>query len=287
MAAKNQYRLKVGRVVIGLNCPDAAYADSLEQYFNQTSDPQAPDVELDLNLVAHHDQPAIPSSLILTKSLRPDGFDIADGLISGCYDARSGKGEIHVKNVLTSGLLTRVFEQILYQAWHSGRRRLNYDACLIHSAGVIQRGRGFLFVGPSESGKTTVARLSNRYIVLNDEMNLVEFHPDGPLLISTPFNGHFRDKQPGTAPLAAILLLEKGPAHRLEAIGCGEAAGAVAGQIAPPVGLDDIASVETRVAMLDLGTRLIQSVPVKRMSFLPDPGFWSVLTRTFTTDQRG
>ena len=288
MNAGHPYRLRVGQVVIALNCPDAEYADSLATYFAQADDPGPPTVELDLNLVGHDDLPPIPNSLITTKTLTTGGgFDIADGLVRGTFDPATGRGSLHVKNALTCGLLTRVVEQILYQAWHSGRRRLGYQACLIHSSGVIRDGRGYLFVGPSEAGKSTVANLSQDATVLNDEMNLVEFHPDGAQLVGTPFNGHYRDKQPGSAPLAAVLLLEHGPSHRLESVGLGAAAGAVAAQIAPPVGLEEVAGSQTRLDMLDLGSRLLEWVPVKRLVFLPDAGFWPLLTRTFTASLRG
>jgi hypothetical protein len=287
MAASRQYRLRVGEVVLGLDCPDADYADSLAEYFAQASDPAEPTVRLELEPVSGGARPAIPNSLILAKTLRPDGFDIADGLISGRYDAGAGAGELRVDRVLTGGLLTRVFEQILYQAWHSGRARLGYDACLVHSAGVVRDGRGFLFVGPSEAGKSTVADLSGADTVLNDEMNIVEFRPEGPWLVGTPFNGHYRAKRAGAAPLAAILLLAHGPRHELQPVGAGAAAATVAGQVTPPVGLDEAAAPATSLAMLDLATRLVQSAPVRRLVFLPDGGFWPLLDRAFTQDSRG
>ncbi len=288
MNPSDQYRLRVGEVVIGLNCPDSRHAADLAAYFACDNDPAPPTIELDLDLVAHDDHPVIPNSLILTKtSTGPGTFDIADGLIRGRFDPATGKGAVQVKRVLTSGILTKVFEQLLYQAWHSARRRLGYEACLVHSAGVIRGGRGFLFVGPSTAGKTTIASLSKGGTVVNDEMNLVEFHPDGARLIGTPFNGHYRAKRPGSAPLAAILLLGHGPAHKLVSVGLGEAAGEVAGQVAPPVGLEDMPDGATRLAMLDLGSRLLEWVPVKRLVFTLDAGFWPLLTRTFTADLRG
>jgi hypothetical protein len=287
MVSSRQYRLRIGRVVIALNCHDQDYAGSIERYFDLPSDPGTAAVTLDLNIVPHDDRPVVPNSLIQTKNLRDDGFDIADGLIGGRYDPESGTGTLHVKNILTSGLMTRVFEQILYQAWHSGRSRLRYDACLLHSAGVICEGRGFLFVGPSEAGKSTIALLSGERTVLNDEMCLVEFHTDGPRLVSTPFNGHFRAKKTGAAPLEAVFLLEHGPRHELKPVGLGEAAGAIAGQVAPPVGLDEVAGSSTRLAMLDLASRLVHAVPVRRLSFLPDDGFWPLILEAFIQDSRG
>ena len=287
MADEKQYRLRVGQVVIGLDCPDAAFARSMAEYFAQTSDEAEPHVQLELNLVPHTENPEVPNSLILYKTAGPSGFDIADGLIRGHYDPASGRGELHVKTILTNGLMTRVFEQILYQAFHSARVRAGYDACLVHSAGVIKDDHGFLFVGPSNAGKTTIAHLSADHTVLNDEMNLVEFQPDGIRLVSTPFNGHFRTKQAGAAPLARVLLLNKGREHSLEPVGPGEAAAAIATQITPPVGLDQVADDTTPQTMLDLGSRLALATEVRKLVFTPDAGFWPLLTRDLGSGPRG
>jgi len=287
MADERHYRPRVGAVIIGLDSPDAAFAQSMAEYFAQASDEAEPHVRLDLTLVPHTENPEVPNSLILYKTVGPAGFDIADGLIRGHYDPSSGRGELHVKTILTNGLMTRVFEQILYQAFHSARQRAGYDACLIHSAGVIKDGHGFLFVGPSNAGKTTIAHLSADHTVLNDEMNLVEFRPDGVRLVSTPFNGHFRAKQAGAAPLAAVLLLSKGHEHALEPVGPGEAAAAIATQIAPPVGLDELADDTTPQTMLDLGSRLALATEIRKLLFTPDAGFWPLLTRDLGSDPRG
>ena len=287
MAHEREYRLRVGEVVIGLVCPDTAFARAMAEYFAQASDPAEPQVRLDLKLVPHTENPEVPNSLILYKTVGPNGFDIADGLIRGHYDPTTGAGELHVKTILTNGRMTRVFEQILYQAFHSARQRAGYDACLIHSAGVIKDGDGFLFVGPSDAGKTTIARLSADHTVLNDEMNLVEFRPDGIRLVGTPFNGHFRTKQPGNAPLAAVILLGKGHKHALEPMGSGEATGAIAIQITPPVGLDQLADDTTPQTMLDLSSRLVLATEVRKLVFTPDAGFWPLLTRDLGSGPRG
>jgi hypothetical protein len=42
MSQPDQYRLRVGEVVIGLNCPDGRHAADLAAYFAQDSDPARP-----------------------------------------------------------------------------------------------------------------------------------------------------------------------------------------------------------------------------------------------------
>jgi hypothetical protein len=287
MADARDYRLRVGGVVIGLTCPDAAFAGNLAGYFDRPSDPGEPALQLDLQLIPHANRPEVPNSLILHKTLQDGRFDIADGLIGGHYDPVSGRGELRVKAILTQGLMTRVFEQIIYQAFHSAAQRAGYDACLVHSSGVIAQERGYIFVGPSEAGKTTVAHLSGQHTVINDEMNLVEFRPDGLWLIDTPFNGHFRTKQRGSAPLRAVILLAKGPGHDLLAVGPGEAAAAVATQVAPPVGLNELPDDTTPQRMLDFGGRIVTAVEARRLVFTPDPGFWPLITDNLGDTPRG
>lgn len=271
------YALRLGQVVIGLSSPESGFAEFLAQYFGVPSDPAPPTITVEVG-IARDDEPcAVPNSLLLTKRVDGDGFDIADGLVRGRFDAAAGRGEVVVRSTLLRGQMMRVFEQLIYQMFHSARRAADYDALLVHSAGVVRAGRGYLFVGPSEAGKSTVAALSREHEVLNDEMNLVEFRADGPVLVGTPFNAFFPGKVPGRAPLAEILLLEQAPQHALADADPATAAAELAAQVAPPVGLEDAAPPTIPALMLELAARLLEQRPARRLRFRRDPGFWEVM----------
>lgn len=280
-----EYRLDVGGAVIALACPQAGLAAGLAAWFGRTSadDSGPPQVTIEVTVVPHDDQPAFPRSLLTSKRLLPagGGFDIADGLITGWYDRTTGRGAMRVKAALMTGRLTRIFEQVLYQAHVSARQRMEQPAWLIHSSAVIADGQGFLFVGPSEAGKSTVARLSAGMHVLGDEMTLVRPGTNGWELVGTAFNGTFRDKQPGVAPLRAILLLEHGPGHELADVAPGEAVAFLAGEIVPPVGLDEVPGKGTLPAMVDAAQFLAANATLKLLRFRPDAGFWQTLAAGF------
>jgi len=280
-----EYHLDVGGAVIALTCPQPGLAEGLAAWFDRPSADRSgpPLVTLEVTVAEHDDQPAFPRSLLTSKRLLPDGggFDIADGLITGWYDRVTGRGAVRVKAALMTGRLTRIFEQVIYQAHASARQRLGQPAWLIHSSAVIAGGQGFLFVGPSGAGKSTVARLSAGLQVLGDEMSLVRRGADGWELVGTPFNGTFRDKTPGVAPLRAILLLEHGPAHELAEVSSSEAVAVLAGEIVPPVGLDELPGATTLPSMVDAARLIARDTTLKYLRFRPDAGFWQTLAAGF------
>jgi len=278
----NEYRLNLGGSIMALHCTPEAFAPALAQWFKCPSDTGKPHINLDFELIAHKDTLDLPNTLLLTKSLHPDGsFDIANGLITGHFDRSSHEGHIRAKGALTRGSLMRVMEQIFYQAFHSARQASGIDTVMMHSSAVIAAGSGFLFVGPSEAGKTTAVLNSSAHHVLGDEMNLVLNNPANLILESTPFNGTFKAKKPGRAPLRAVFLIQQAPHHRISAINSAEAATLLAAEVVPPVGLDQVPGPETVPAMVDSALAIIDKVPVYRLELLPDPGFWKVINEHF------
>jgi hypothetical protein len=283
-----EYRLEVGDALFALRCPQPGLAEGLAMWFDRPSVPAGagePVISLEITVIAHDDQPSFPRSLLTTKRLLGDGaFDISDGLITGRFDPLTGRGEVRVKAALLTGRLTRIFEQVLYQAHISARARMGRPAWLVHSSSVIVDGQGFLFVGPSGSGKSTVAANSPGRHVLGDEMSLVRPLAGGAggwELVGTPFNGTFREKRPGSAPLRAVLLLEHGPAHELGDATESAAVAVLAGEIVPPVGLDEIPGPDTLPRMVDAAQAIAANTTLKVLRFTPDPGFWKTLEGAF------
>lgn len=273
------YRLRLGRAVIGLTGSEPGFDGFLAQYFGCPSDPGPATITVGITLDRDPGPCPVPNSLLLTKSVDGDRFTIDGGLIRGRWDEAAGRGEVTVRSTLLRGRMMRIFEQFVYQMFHSAARRLSYRAALVHAAGVVRDGRGYLFVGPSGAGKSTVAALSAMHLVLNDEMNLVELDERPPRLVGTPFNAFFPGKRPGAAPLAAVLLLEQAAEHALLPAEPARAAADLAAQVAPPVGLGDPAPPGIHDAMLTAAMSLLERVPAHVLRFRPDAGFWDLVPR--------
>lgn len=80
----------------------------------------------------------------------------------------------------------------------------------IHASGVIMDGKGFLFVGHSGAGKSTMVKLlgENAEILCDDRM-IVRRWKEGFKIHGTWSHGEIRDVSPKNAPLKGIFFLEQ------------------------------------------------------------------------------
>jgi hypothetical protein len=90
------------------------------------------------------------------------------------------------------------------------------EGCIIHSSGVVFDGRGLLFVGHSEAGKSTMVKmLMGRAEILCDGRIIVRKHSDGFRMYGTWSHSEVADVSPGSAPLSAVLFLDMDNENRV------------------------------------------------------------------------
>ena len=141
---------------------------------------------------------------------------------------------------------------------------LDRDGCYLHAAGAILDGRGLLFVGHSEAGKsTTVKMLKGHAEILCDDRIIVRRWPDGFRIHGSWSHGEVPDVSPSAAPLEAIFFIEKSPRN----------------QILPPAGgrsvtarllsclIKPLVSADWWTKSIDLVARIAREVPCYTMEF--------------------
>lgn len=145
---------------------------------------------------------------------------------------------------------------------------------LVHASSAIRNGKAFLFAGVSGAGKTTISRLAPPdATLLTDEISYLRREGDGYVAYGTPFAGELA--KPGEnvrAPLAALYLLKQGPENRIDEVSAADATRAVLECVL-------FFAHDTKLVgkVFDSVCELVQRVPVKRLTFLPDSRVWELM----------
>ena len=95
---------------------------------------------------------------------------------------------------------------------------------LFHAAVVSHEGKGYMFLGPSGTGKSTHARLWLKYIdgtaLVNDDNPVVRLADDGlPVVYGSPWSGKTPCYRNVSYPLGGIVLLSQAPYNKIHRLG--------------------------------------------------------------------
>ena len=138
------------------------------------------------------------------------------------------------------------------------------NASAFHSSAFIYKKKGFIFLGQSGAGKSTMIKLMREHIqILCDEINIIRKWPDGSYKVHGTWNhGELPELSAGEAPLIGLFFLKQADANK----------------IAPMRKIDAIANLTAR-ALKTVNTRelwqkqlaffgqLVDDVPIYELSF--------------------
>jgi hypothetical protein len=161
-------------------------------------------------------------------------------------------GALHSLTTLTS-------DQVLLAQVLSNRQGF-----FLHASGIVIDGKGFLFVGHSEAGKSTMLKMLRQYgEILCDDRIILRRWPEGFRIHGTWSHGELPDVSPASAPLTAILYLEKAVTNQLEAIqDKQEKLGLLLSHVIKP-----LVTVDWWDKTLDLAGKVVTEVPTYRLRF--------------------
>lgn len=139
---------------------------------------------------------------------------------------------------------------------------------LIHSCGFVYKNKGYLFVGSSGAGKSTMARILGKdkeVLILNDD-RIVARKKNGCFYIyGTPWHGTEEIVSPEIAPLKGLFFLKKDKENRLQKISLSDAISRLIKCSFPPFWhREGIAST------LKICEDIASTVPSFEFSFTPD-----------------
>ena len=157
---------------------------------------------------------------------------------------------------------------------------LNRGAFLMHAAGLIRNGLGYVFFGQSGAGKSTTVGLAKEYdsnvAILGDDAVIIQMSHAAaqPRVFTAPLGSSFFKMSPLSidVPLAGLYSLQQETKTEIKNIGFAEG---VASLLASAMSVRFQDSIEERMA---LAARFAFSNPgIKRLFFKRDPEFWNII----------
>lgn len=183
----------------------------------------------------------------------------------GWADRGSGRGEL----ILRPQGDPENYLRVLY-AWLCAEQ----SGLMLHAAGVISGNMGYVFFGPSGTGKSTIARLSLDRIVLSDDLVIVKRRGEKYWLYGVPFRGDFPEspRVNADAELAGVFALVKDSEHRVEPLALPEAIARLTSCV--PFVMSQTAQ---SVRVIENCAALAASVPVRTLHFRREARFWELI----------
>lgn len=99
-------------------------------------------------------------------------------------------------------------------------RLTDYNVLLIHGSALCMDDRAYIFIAPSGTGKSTHARLwreafGERVWMINDDKPMVRIGEEGAEVYGTPWDGKHHLSRNASAPLKAIVCLQRDKVNRI------------------------------------------------------------------------
>jgi hypothetical protein len=257
-------RISIGNIGIIIEADSEAMGERIRPAYRQFSN------EVDMNIVikitsndSQAKSPYEASHLFFDEQW----IHFDDNHLSGSINYLTGRGQLSVTSSFLEASIDyalRIITAVL---------AVKAGGLLFHAVGIAHHGSGCLFFGPSESGKTTIARLSPNDIVLNDDLVLLRKQGNRWMIYATPFTNPGQIKPTcSSVPLTAMFRLVKDRSTYIEPMSQAQALAEFVANI-PVITGNAIFAQD----LLVLSENLIRVIPSRRLHFLLDDSFWELV----------
>lgn len=182
------------------------------------------------------------------------------------FDSDFKAGEIYVQDEKREGKLPFPLNYPLGEVLTINLLSKNRGV-MLHACGVDENREGYLFLGNSAHGKSTIARLwfNNRATVLNDDRVIARERNGEFWMYGTPWSGEFKKVSPQGLLIKKIFFLRQGKKNAVVRKKGIEAVSMLLTRCFPPFwdknGMD---------YTIGLSHRLASKIPCYELSFIPD-----------------
>lgn len=281
--------IQIGSVCCALRCQDAEVYNRLQRLYRDFLTEQPADITIELEGADRLSPDNSGEALSETRYIHEGNrFRTTSQIIAGQYDlARHTISITGERSLVNPDPEFNHLNQLFSLAYYSACK-VKYDsnpppAMLVHACGILRYGQAIAFAGPSDTGKTSIARLCEERHgeVLNDEMLLISWptpNGSGISVQSAPVIGGLSSQRNMAAPLRCILLLKRSNKTLVHYLDKAEAYLQFMRQIITPayIGQRDVRSALSLMA--DFSAEVTRIVPIYELEFnLDGEALWQAV----------
>lgn len=290
--------IRIGSICCALALSNLKDYQEVQQLYREFITEGPADITIDLEVTERVNPDNLGEVLYDTVYTHNGGrFWTTSQIVSGQYDLSSSIVNITAERKL--GDVDYEFNhlnRLMTTAYFSGCK-IKYNggtppAMLLHACGIVRNGKAILFTGPSEIGKSTVARLcgDSHGEVINDEMVLVSrpgrddngISAHGAPIISEVSRRNI------SAPLNCILLLKQSSETKVNTLDKTDAYLRLIRQIINPAYIGQKSGREVYSLMADFSAEMIGHVPVYELEFqLDENKLWRTIEKLESALENG
>jgi hypothetical protein len=272
--------IKFGRFTFSLSCRDKRTETFLKNHYTISFFTVIPDLTITIDHLPSDETSSITSGTSYRYTILRNQFNFGPGLIKGSWIPEEKTYRLSVAETLFRPEEIWLFDRFLCRIFYTlslEERVEGEEELIIHGTGVLKDGKGYVFFGPPESGKSTVAQLSHRFQVLHDDMILLTLTKDGVFMEGVPFNPKVVARRNGRGELSKIFSLHKGEQVRIEKGSPEEFIRKVLPEIFLPQSLLSEDRKGAFQYMLNFAAKLGERIPYYRLFFKQDESFWRLI----------
>ena len=270
-----------GRFALAIVSPSQAVIDHLRQFFAGYECARQADATLHIMTTRNLPRPRdeLLSGRWTSFEVHGNRFAIGPRVIEGCItqDQRMFTITVHEDFFLPG--LANVINAFFYRLYYTLCDLKKINSCIIHACGVIRDQNGYLFIGPHQSGKTTIGLLSGAPVLHDDQM-IITLEGDTLTMDSPPLPARDNLRQRPEAPceLERIFLAVKDEQFSVRLLGPEHALACIYNDVVVPYTLLSADENEARIRKAHLCFALQRAVPVFELHFDRQGRFWEQLS---------
>ncbi|MEW6619379.1 MAG: hypothetical protein AB1422_08610 [bacterium] len=260
----NKVTIEIGEICFVFRGDNYELMDLIKRKYNTFLSMKEPNFIIDVQVKKNIKLKELRELKIISKK---DKIFVFRWDFSGIIDFRRNEGELKLQEIEIEGVenFLRMCAGWLFPKY--------YEGILLHASSVIDSKEGFVFCGPSEAGKSTIANLlKDDTILLTDEITLIRNINRRYKIFGVPFWGMLWEEGNNvniSSEIKKIFLLKKDKDVYLKKLSPYKAVV----EIMPNIIFFSHRS-EISNKLFTLCCNLVEKIPCYELHFLPNKSFW-------------